>query len=52
MHPKLTSSGVLPRQHVVGKGRGISETLQGGVKEAGVSHVLKACANAVNLVPL
>lgn len=52
MKYKLTCFGVLPCQHVIGKGRGVCETLQGRVKEAGVPHILQACTNAMNLGPL
>lgn len=48
----LTCFGVLPCQHVVGKWRGVCETLQGWVKEAGVPHILQAGTNTMNLGPL
>lgn len=48
----LTSSGVLLCQHVVGERSCVGETLQSWVQEAGVAHVLQACTDAVDLVPL
>ena len=47
-----TGLGVLPRLEVVGERRAVGEALEGGVEEAGVAHVVKACSNRARLAPL
>ena len=42
---------MLLRQHVVGQRRGVGETLQRCVEEAGVAHVLEAGTHALRLAP-
>lgn len=43
---------MLPCQHVVGEWRRVGETLQSRVEKTGVSHVLQAGPDAVDMVPL
>ena len=42
---------MLLRQHVVGQRRGVGQTLQRCVEEAGVAHVLEPRAHSLRLAP-
>lgn len=48
----LTGPTVLLWEQVVGEWRGVGETLNGGVEEAGVSKVVKTSSHPVHTLPL